>query len=87
MVETIDTPFGTLIREDHYGYPPTESNLYMVDAQGVPLWFAERAMPDDAFANPIRYSGGLSFKCGSWNGFECQIDLRTGKLLGTVFTK
>ena len=87
VVETITTAFGVVVREDYYGYPTAESNLYMVDANGLPVWFADRAMDDDAYANPIRKSGESSIKCASWNGFDCEIDLNTGKLLNAAFTK
>lgn len=87
VVETVDTPFGKLVREDYYGYPQTESNLYMVDHNGTPLWFAERAMADDAYANGIRMASEHAVKCSSWNGFDCEIDLQTGKLVSSVFTK
>lgn len=87
VVETIDTLFGTLVREDYYGYPRSESNLYLVDHHGKPLWFAERAMDDDAYANPIHELKEGSFKCSSWNCFDCEIDLKTGKLIHAAFTK
>ncbi len=87
IVETIDTSFGTLVREDYYRYPREESNLYMLDAQGNALWFAERAMDDDAYANSIRKAGDSSVKCASWNGFDCEINLNNGKIIHAAFTK
>jgi hypothetical protein len=86
-VEAVETAFGTLIREDYYQYPRHESNLYMVDSGHQPVWFAERAMEDDAYANPIRRMADDKIKCASWNGFDCEIDLRTGKLVHAAFTK
>ncbi len=87
VVEAIDTAFGTLVREDYYHHPKRESNLYMVDSASQPIWFAERATADDAYANPIRRVGDDKIKCASWNGFDCEIDLRTGKLIKAPFTK
>jgi hypothetical protein len=87
IVEKIDTQFGTLVREDYYGYPRSESNLYMVDAQGKPIWFAERVANDDSYANPIRQLGECRIKCASWNGFDCEIDIKSGKLIDSAFTK
>lgn len=87
IVEAIATPYGTLIHEDHYLYPRHESNIYMVEEQGAILWFAERAMNDDAYTNKIRKSSETTVKCASWNGFDCEIDLATGKLVDTAFTK
>ena len=87
IVEAIVTPHGTLVQEDYYLYPKHESNIYMVDNQGDLLWFAERAMDDDAYANKIRKSSDTTVKCASWNGFDCEIDLLTGKLVHAAFTK
>ncbi len=87
VIESLDTPFGTLVREDYCGYPKSESNLYMIDASGNPVWFAERPMDHDAFANPLHGLGPISVKCGSWKGFDCEIDLRHGKLIHAEFTK
>jgi hypothetical protein len=87
VVETVDTPFGTLVREDYYGYPKSESNIYMLSPHGTLLWFAERAMDDDAYANPICKAGEASINCASWNGFDCEINLEDGKLIHAAFTK
>lgn len=87
IIETVVTPFGTLVHEDCYQYPRHESNLYMVDAQGNVLWFAERAVDDDAYANRIRKSSDATVKCASWNGFDCEIDLKTGALVHASFAK
>ena len=85
--ETLATPFGTLVREDYYGYPASESNVYMIDAAGNPVWFAERPIDGDAFANPLHSLGQRSVRCSSWKGFDCKIDLRHGKLIHAEFTK
>ena len=87
IVETIETPFGTVVRENYYKYPESESNLYMIGPKNIILWFAERPMIDDAYANSIRQTKNETIKCSSWKGFDCEIDLRTGKLLNSVFTK
>jgi len=87
IIETIDTSFGTVVREDYYQHPKNESNLYLVNPSGEIVWFAERAMDDDAYANPIRVVGNDRIKCASWNGFDCEIILRDGKLGNAPFTK
>jgi len=87
IAEIVATEFGTLIREDYYQYPRTESNLYMTDSENNVLWFAERAMGDDAYAGQIRQIDNQTIKCASWNGFDCEIDLQTGKLVNAQFTK
>jgi hypothetical protein len=87
VVEAVETRLGILVREDYYGYPQTESNLYMLDAHGDTIWFAEIAMTNDAYANRIRFSSDCSVKCCTWQGFDCEIDLNTGKLMRCEFTK
>lgn len=87
IVETLTTEFGFVVREDYFGYPESESNLYMVDDSNRPIWFAERLMPDDAYANPLHRINSQSVTCSSWKGFTCQIDLRTGKIAHSEFTR
>jgi hypothetical protein len=87
IVETLATPFGTLVREDYYGYPESESNVYMVDAADNLVWFAERPIDGDAFANPLHALGPRSVRCSSWKGFDCEIDLHDGKLVQSKFTR
>ena len=87
IVETVDTPLGTVVREDYYQYPRYESNLYLVNSEGKPIWFAERAMEEDAFANQIRVIDDGRIKCASWNGFDCEISLLDGRLTQASFTK
>lgn len=87
ILETTETSFGTLVREDYFGYPASESNLYLVDASGTVIWFAERAMPADAYANSVRVSEPSIVACASWNGFDCEINLKNGQLLGSRFTR
>lgn len=87
IVEAIHTPWGVLVREDYFQFPETESNLYMVDSAGRPLWFAERAMAGDAYASPmIRVAENLVC-CASWHGFDCYINLQDGRLVNAAFTK
>jgi hypothetical protein len=87
VLEVVETQYGVLVREDYYGYPEAESNLYMVDVHGTLLWFAERAMYGDSYANPVRVSSSHSVRCASWKGYECEIDLENGRLIHAVFTK
>jgi len=87
IVETMITSWGLLVREDYFLYPEFESNLYMVDSAGSPLWFAERAMEGDAFSNPVRQVNESVVQCASWRGFDCQINLKDGKLVHAAFTK
>lgn len=87
IVESISTPFGLLIREECFGYPEAESNIYMVDEDGKPIWFAQRAMDDDAYANQIVRLDENTIRCASWNGFTSDINLKNGTLIRSEFTR
>ena len=81
VLEAIATDFGTLVREDHHQYPQSESNLYMVGVAGDIVWFAQRAVQDDVYPNPIVRIGKDRIRCFSGKGVECEIELKTGQLL------
>ena len=66
-------------------------NIYCIDNEGKLLWQVESK---DNFPNPIHpYTGiRLDEKTGelwayNWNGFDCQLDIETGKVLKQIFTK
>jgi hypothetical protein len=87
IVESISTPFGRLIREDYFDYPEAESNIYMIDEDGKPIWFAQRVMDDDKYANYIVLLDENTFRCASWNGFTSDINLENGTLISSEFTR
>lgn len=87
IVESISTPFGLLIREEHFGYPEAESNIYMVDEEGKVIWFAHRPMDNDAYANRIVWLDESTIRCASWNGFTSDINLKNGTLIHSEFTR
>ena len=87
IIEMVDTDFGTLVREDCHGYPTEESNLYLVDPENNVLWFAQRAMKDDCYANAVIPVSKDKIKCFSGKGVECEIDLRTGRLIGAELVR
>lgn len=84
--EAIDVNGGILVREDYFGYPKGESNIYLLIEGNKIEWFAELPMENDAYVNPI-VLGKESFKCGSWNGFTCTVSLIDGKIINRLFTK
>ena len=87
IVESISTSFGLLIREEYLGYPEAESNIYMVDGDGKPIWFAQREMDGDAYANHIVLLDENTIRCASWNGFTSDINLKNGTLIHSEFTR
>jgi len=77
---------GIIVREEYYGFPPGQSNLYFIDYDFQVVWRAELPMPDDVFANPA-FDHGDYLQCASWNGITCRICPTTGKILSSLLTK
>jgi len=75
------------VREDYHGYPKDESNLYLVDSENNVVWFAQRAMKDDCYANPVVPVSQDKIKCFSGKGWECEIDLKTGRLISAELVR
>ena len=84
--ECIELENGFVIREDYYGYPEGESNLYFLNKEKKELWKAELPMDGDVFSNPMTIDGNDALS-GSWKGFDCRISLTDGKIVDKVFTK
>jgi len=87
IVETLETSFGILVRESYDLYPEGVSNIYLVDAAGRLVWFAELAMLGDCFSNDIVQISDSQIVCSSWKGYDCTINLSNGKLANANFTK
>jgi hypothetical protein len=87
ILETLATEFGTVVREDNRNHPNSEPNLYMLSSEGKVVWFAERKLENDAYPNQIIRISPEKIKCFSAMGLECEIDLRTGKILSAELTR
>ena len=87
IIETHDTKFGILVREDYYQYPEEESNLYLIDGHGKVKWYAEVPVDKDAYPNPIRFLDEDHIQVASWNCYSCKISLIDGKIITRHFTK
>ena len=81
-------PLGenVVIREDYYQFPRNSSNVYCVDGALNTVWMAELPHPTDVFANSVIQAEGV-LRCITWDGYTCDIDVNTGKLLKRSFTK
>jgi uncharacterized RDD family membrane protein YckC len=84
IAEVVDTAHGTVVREDYQDYPRHESNLYLVDDRGKPVWFAERLTDDDVYVGKIIVVSGNRIQCASREDADCELDLRDGAIVGTA---
>ena len=86
IVQVLVKGDGIILREDYYQFPAGRSNVYCLDQDLALKWAAELPMPTDVYANPV-IDRGETLECGSWQGFTCQLDPGSGKIVGSLFTK
>ena len=86
VVQLLPLGAGVVVREDYYRYPPGVSNVYCLDADLCELWRAELPWPTDAYANPVVTRDGV-LRVASWEGWTCDLDPQSGRILGKAFTK
>ncbi|PWH17397.1 MAG: hypothetical protein DDG60_02075 [Anaerolineae bacterium] len=79
--KTIQTMLGLLVLEQPNGFPRYESNLYIVTASGKILWKAEKPDPNSLYSR-VRLNDDETISAYTTGGHACELDLRTGKLLG-----
>jgi hypothetical protein len=60
-------------------------NLFRVDREGNPKWFAELPASPDAFMDMRLEEGCLEAR--SWSGYKVRLDLHSGRRLAQEFTK
>ena len=86
IVQLLPVGENVVVREDYYEFPRGASNVYCVNAQLETIWEAELPHPTDAYANPV-VEDASALRCASWDGFTCDIDPQSGRLLKQSFTK
>lgn len=60
-------------------------NLYAYDAEGERLWIAENRVPQDAYTSVAAY--GEILLATTWECFCCTLDLATGKVISSEWTR
>lgn len=73
-----------VIREDYVGF--IGSNVYALDQDLNKVWDAELPHPSDIFANVLTPIAG-GFVTSTWNGIQCNLDGKTGKITKLGITK
>lgn len=80
--KTIDLKSGTVVMENHSGFPFGESNLYLVSANGEIAWKAEK--PDErTLFTKVKLNENFTLSTFTTNGQFCDIDLETGKIISS----
>jgi hypothetical protein len=86
VVQVLSKGNCLIIREDYYHFPEGRSNLICLDHDLRRLWTAELPSARDVYANPVIDRGDV-LECGTWEGFTCVIDPKTGQIVRKAFTK
>ena len=79
--KSIQTIYGTIVLENHVGYPRGESNLYCVSSDGKIVWHAEKPDPYTYYSRVRFDDDGLSLSTYTLSGHACDLDPKTGKIL------
>jgi len=85
--KTIETFLGNIILESPTGFPWTESNLYLISADGKVVWSAEKPDPNTHFSRVKLNPDGETFSAYTLGGHACDLELRTGKLISFTTLK
>ena len=78
---TLQSSYGTIVLEDHSGFPREESNLYCVGDDGQIVWRAEKPDPYTLYSRLGFNDDGLTLATYTINSHACDLDPGTGKIL------
>ena len=67
IVQMLPMGRNVVIREDYYRFPHGHSNVYCLDSELRPVWFAEILTPRDLYANQVTETNSC-LVCCSWEG-------------------
>jgi len=86
--KTIQTMVGEIVLENSAGFPRAESNLYCVaQYTGKIVWKAEKPEAYTLFSRVRLNEDGETISTYTIGGHACDVDLRTGKLVGYTSIK
>lgn len=80
--KTIQINLGTIVLENPSGFPRSETNLYLVNQDGEIIWKAEKPETSTNFSRVKLNEDGDTFSAYTLGGHACELDLRSGKLIG-----
>ena len=79
--KSIQTRLGEIVLETPNGFPPNESNVYLVFKNGKIAWKAEKPDPDTLFSRMRLNEDGETLSTYTIGGHACDLDLQTGKIV------
>jgi len=80
--KTIDLKSGTVVLENHSGFPFGESNLYLVGSNSEVVWKAEKPDARTLFTK-VKLNEDSTLSTFTTSGQFCDIDLETGKIISS----
>lgn len=78
----IEIKRGVVVMESTDGFPPGETNIYMVGANGELLWKAEKPEPRVLFTK-IKLNEDSTLSTFTSDGRFCELELETGKIISS----
>ena len=86
--KSIQTNIGEIVLEHHAGFPRGESNLYCVaPSTGKIVWKAEKPDPYTLYSRVRLNEDGATLSAYTIGGHACDLDPKTGKLIGHTVIK
>jgi len=85
--KSMQSVLGTIVLENHSGFPRHDSNLYCVAQSGKIIWKAEKPDASTLFSRVRLNEDGDTISAYTINGHACELGLRTGKLISHTVIK
>ena len=85
--KSIQSALGTIVLENHSGFPRFDSNLYCIAPSGKIVWKAEKPDTSTLFSRVRLNEDGDTISAYTIGGHACELGLRTGKLISHTTIK
>jgi hypothetical protein len=85
--KSMQSALGTIVLENHSGFPRYESNLYCIAPSGKMVWKAEKPDTSTLFSRVKLNEDGDTISAYTIGGHACELELRTGKLISHTVIK
>jgi hypothetical protein len=85
--KSMQSVLGTIVLENHSGFPCFDSNLYCIAPSGKIVWKAEKPDTSTLFSRVRLNEDGDTLSAYTIGGHACELGLRTGKLISHTVIK
>jgi len=82
IANIIEVKAGTIVMENHNGFPVKESNLYLVSPSGEILWQAEKPDITTLFTK-VKLNEDATLSTFTSRGQFCDINTSNGKIINS----